>query len=114
MGFDISPDGIAKYIPIFRTLPVSWQLVIVVGLTAVVFFLVGWRIALGYYRERIETQKAIIDDYREKLKGQSPAEASQQMARNQKELIDLRAELEKVKTRMATPGVTGPPLPSTA
>src|SRR5208337_2211878 len=94
MSFSISPDDIAKYIPILRSLPALWQLVIVVGLTAVVSFIVGWRIALAYYRERIETQKAFIDEYREKLKGLSPVEASEQVR-----LEEAVKELQKQQWR---------------
>jgi len=95
MGFYVSPDDLAKYIPLFRQLSTWWQLVIVVGLTATLVFLLGWRIALGHYRERIETQKVFIDEYREKLKGLSPAEASEQIQR-------LEAMIARVQWRTIT------------
>lgn len=64
MGFYISPDDIAKYIPIFRTLSVWSQLLIVGSVIAVAFGLIGWRIALAHYRERIATQQTFLDEYR--------------------------------------------------
>jgi hypothetical protein len=64
--------------------------VIVAGSIAVTSGVIGWRIALGHYRERLETQKVIIDDYREKLKGQSPAEASQQIRQLEEAVASMR------------------------
>jgi hypothetical protein len=99
VGFYISPDDVAKYIPIFRSLSAWWQIVIVVGLTAVGSFIVGWRIALGHYRERmnvqearIKTQEAFIEEYREKLKGLSPAEASEQVQRLERAVTELQKQ----------------------
>ena len=89
----ISPDDLAKYISLFRSLPVWWQLLIVGGLIAVAFGAIGWRIALGHYRERIETQKVIIDDYREKFKGLSPAEVSEQMQQLKAEATQAGAQI---------------------
>jgi hypothetical protein len=110
MGLSISPDDIAKAIPLLRSLSAWWQLVIVIAITAIMFVLVGWKVALAFYRERLATQQVIIDDYRERFKGQSPAEVSERMARNQQDLNDLKSELKAFKAGMAVPRVTGPPI----
>jgi hypothetical protein len=106
----ISPDDIAKYIPVFRTLPVWYQLVIVGVIVALGFALLGWWLAGKFYGERFERQKVIIDEYRERFKGLSPSEVSEQMARNQHDLTELKTELKAFKAGVAAPRVTGPPL----
>jgi hypothetical protein len=57
----ITPDDIAKWVPVFRSLPVWWQIVIVVALTAVGFFSVGWALANKYKATIIATQAATIE-----------------------------------------------------
>jgi len=76
MGFYLSPDDVAKYIPLFRGLSVWWQLVIAGLVISVASGFAGWRVALAYYRERIHVQQVIIDDYRgkERPQPQSPVQ----------------------------------------
>jgi hypothetical protein len=59
--FSITPDDIAKWIPVFRALPVWWQIVIVVALVAGGFFFLGWKLAGKYQSSIIATQAATIE-----------------------------------------------------
>jgi hypothetical protein len=90
--FYVSPDDVAKYIPVFRSLSAWWQIVIVVAVTAILFALAGWRVALAFYGERLKTQGVIIDNYR--AQGLSPDEIANQKRR----LSEVQAELTDFKS----------------
>ena len=98
MGFYIAPDDVAKYIPLFRSLSVWWQLVIVVALMALIFGCLGWRFGRAFYAERLKFYTATLDEYREKLKGLSPTEASDQL----RELKITVQELQERQWRQIT------------
>src|SRR5271154_1889449 len=95
MGFYVSPDDLAKYVPLFGKLSTWWQLVIVAALILMVSAFVTWRFARLVYGERFERQRVIIEDYREKLKGLSPIEASQEIQR-------LEATITRMQWRTIT------------
>lgn len=71
---------------------------IVVALVALVFAYLGWHFGRAFYAERLKLYEANIEEYRKKLKGLSPTEASDQL----RELKITVQELQRQQWRQIT------------
>jgi hypothetical protein len=119
MGFSISPDDLAKYIPLFRGLPVWWQLGIVFTVVAVISILITASILGRFHRERFEVsdgklqikdatiqqKDSVIEELRTRLESQEALlqtsivslEHESNGARFAEELANLRKELVEMQ-----------------
>jgi hypothetical protein len=88
VGFSFSPDDIAKYIPVFRSLPAWGQLLIVIGVVGLISAWLSWRLGRSLLEERMKVLQATID----RLKGMSPSEALDQIRRLEAMVVELQRE----------------------
>lgn len=64
MGFYVSPDDVAKYLPWFRTLSVWHQLMLGTVVIGGLFLLIGWLVAKHHYAQQIEVLNSTVGHLR--------------------------------------------------